>query len=222
MRKTVEEIIETIKTIKGFSKDYEVADLLGIGRGALSNAKQRNSFPFFDQVSDFCDNDHLSLDILRSDPFKSSKSVYLLPGSSDDQDPTYGNFLRVDVYSLTAGSTVKELTKSKPVDKVVVPRDLYTQDSIAVRMVGDSMEKLLMHGSTAIIDTGNKDIVSGSLYAIKIPHEGNVVRECYSEPQGLSLIPYNKNYPPSKVLWQDFNPDMIIGKVSCSLFNSFR
>ena len=222
MRKTVEEIIETIKSIKGFTKDYEVADLLGIGRGALSNAKQRNSFPFFDEITELCDRDNLSLDILRRDPFQSSNSIHLLPGPTGKEEQTYGKFIKLDVYTLSAGGSAKELSKSEPVDTAVIPKELYTPDSIAVKMNGDSMEKLLMHGSTAIIDTSIRDIVSGSLYAIKIPHEGNTVRECYSEPQGLSLVPYNKNYPASKVLWEDFDPKMIIGKVSCSVFNKFR
>ena len=222
MRKTVEEIIETIKTIKGFTKDYEVADLLGIGRGALSNAKQRNSFPFFDQITDMCERDNISLDILRKDPFQSSKSIYLLPGPMGTEEQTYGKFIKLDVFTLSAGSSAKELSKSEPIDTAVILKELYTPDTIAVKMNGDSMEKLLMNGSTAVIDTSVRDIVSGSLYAIKIPHEGNTVRECYSEPQGLSLIPYNKNYPASKVLWQDFDPEMVIGKVSCSVFNSFK
>lgn len=55
MRKSVEDIIDTIKILKGFTKDYEVADTLGLGRGALSNAKKRNSVSFFNELLLFCD-----------------------------------------------------------------------------------------------------------------------------------------------------------------------
>jgi|GEM_PF-1066558 len=222
MRKSVEEIIETIKALKGFTKDYEVADALGIGRGALSNAKQRNAFPFFDQVAELCERDNYSLDILRRDPFQSSVTLQIASTPGTKEDTPYGNFVRVNVFSLTAGATAEELSETEPVDTAIIPRELYNEGSLVVQMNGDSMEKLLMHGSKAIIDTRIKNIVSGSLYALKIPHEGNIVRECYSEPQGLSLIPYNKNYPTSRVMWKDFDPDMVIGKVSCSVFNVFR
>ncbi len=79
-----------------------------------------------------------------------------------------------------------------------------------------------MKGANAVIDTNTKDLISGKIYAFKIPHEGNIVRECYAEPKGLSLIPYNKYYPKAQVGWDDFDPDMIIGKVSCSVMNVFR
>lgn len=221
MRKSVEEIIDTIKMIKGYTKDYQVADLLGVGRGALSNAKQRNSFPFLDELCVVCERDNISLNIIMKNPFHSSKALHIVPPGHNDEGLN-DNFIKVNVFSLSAVASEKELVMSDPVDSAVVPREIYTVDSIAVKINGDSMEKLLMQGSTAIIDTANKDIISGSLYAIRIPHEGNVVRECYSEPKGLSLIPYNKNYPASRVAWEDFDPKMIIGKVSCTLFNTFR
>jgi len=222
MRKTVEEIIETIKAIKGFTKDYQVAEALGVGRGALSNAKQRNAFPFLDQVTVLCERDNISLDILRRDPFQSSETLQITDSSGNKDDAQYGNFIKVNVFSLTAGSSAEELVKTEPVDTAVIPRELYTESSLVVQVNGDSMEKLLMRGSTALIDTNMKNIVSGGLYALKIPLEGTIVRECYSEPQGLSLITYNKNYPTSRVLWKDFDHAMVIGKVSCSLFNVFR
>jgi hypothetical protein len=47
MRKSVMEIIDTIKALKGSTKNSEVVDSLGLGRGALSNAKKRDSLSFF-------------------------------------------------------------------------------------------------------------------------------------------------------------------------------
>ena len=83
MRKSVEEIIETIKTMKGLTKDYEVADSLGVGRGALSNAKKRNSISFFDELVLFCDRENLSLDFIRHPLLSSSGTIrtVVAPGS---------------------------------------------------------------------------------------------------------------------------------------------
>lgn len=94
--------------------------------------------------------------------------------------------------------------------------------NIVFRVAGDSMDKLLMKGANAVIDTNTKKLISGNVYAFRIPQVGNIVRNCYSDPKGLSLIPYNKNYPKAQVRWDDFDPDMIIGKVSCSVLNVFR
>lgn len=221
MRKSVLEIINTIKVLKGFTKDYEVADSLGVGRGALSNAKKRDSISFLDKLVMFCDRENLSLDFIRRNPFVSTESVetVIAPGTIEREDE---KFIMVDVYRMSGADGPGDLSAEDPVDTVVVPREVYKEGSLVIRMNGDSMEKLLMDGSNAVIDTLTKDIVSGSIYAFKIPHEGNIVRECYSEPRGLSLRPYNKNYPSSQVEWEDFDPDMIIGKVSCSVINVFR
>ena len=107
-------------------------------------------------------------------------------------------------------------------DTVVIPREVYGDGSIVIQVSGDSMEKLFMNGSSAVIDTSTKEIVTGCLYAFMVPWQGSIVRECVSEQAGLSLIPYNKNYPASSIKWDEFDPGMVIGKVSCSVINVFR
>ncbi|MEM7007688.1 MAG: S24 family peptidase [Thermodesulfobacteriota bacterium] len=217
MRKTVAEIINTIKNMKNLSNDYEVAGLIGISSGALSNAKKRNSVSFFDELVKFCDRENLSLDFIRYTP-PTIKTIIDPGGFVPEKN---SGLLEVGVYSMENADKVN-CSDTEPVGTVVIPKDLVQDENIVIRVAGDSMEKLLMKGANAVIDTNEKELISGSVYAFKIPHEGNIVRECYSEPQGLSLIPYNKNYPKAQVDWNDFNPDMIIGKVSCSVLNVFR
>jgi len=65
LRKSVEEIIDTIKSLKGFTTDYEVADTLGLNRAALSSAKTRDSISFLDELVTFCDREKLTLDFIR-------------------------------------------------------------------------------------------------------------------------------------------------------------
>ncbi len=221
MRKSVEEIIETIKTMKGLTKDFEVAESLGVGKGALSNAKKRNSVSFFDELVLFCDRENLSLDFIRQSQLISSRSIRTVVAPTKITPEEEGELVQVGVYSIENVDN-DNLSELEPIGTVVIPRDIYKEGSIVIQVAGDSMEKLLMKGSKAVIDTNTKDIVSGSVYAFSIPHEGNIVRECYSEPSGLRLRPYNKNYPTARVEWEEFNPEMIIGKVSCSVINMFR
>jgi hypothetical protein len=221
MRKSVTEIINTIKTIKRLNNDYEVADSLGVGRGALANAKRRNSISFFDELVVFCDKENISLDFLRHSIPRDPGSVRTIIASGSCTPGEDGDLIQVSVYSIENADRI-DFSDTDPVGTVVIPRELFKEGDKVVRVTGDSMEKLLMKGANAVIDTQTKDIVSGSIYAFKIPHEGNVVRECFSEPKGLSLRPYNKNYPVAQVQWEDFNADMIIGKVSCSVINVFR
>jgi len=220
MRKTVEEIIDTIKYLKQFTADYEVADSLGVGRGALSNAKRRDSISFIDELIMFCDRENLSLDFIRPDMPGAGKMLKRVSAPARIPEGQSERYVRVPVRSYPGSAPGVRVHEE--VDTVVIPRDVYGEGSIVVQVSGDSMEKLLMSGSSAVVDTGTKEIVSGCLYAFLMPWEGSVVRECVSEPKGLSLIPYNKNYPASSVRWDEFDPEMLIGKVSCSVVNVFR
>jgi hypothetical protein len=220
MRKTVEEIIDTIKYLKQFTTDYEVADSLGVGRGALSNAKRRDSISFIDELVMFCDRETLSLDFIRLDTPGTGKILRRVSAPAKIPEGQSERYVRAPVLSYP-GSAPGEGIREE-VDTVVIPREVYVEGSIVVQVNGDSMEKLLMSGSSAVVDTGAKEIVSVCLYAFLMPWEGSVVRECVSEPAGLSLIPYNKNYPASSIRWDEFDPEMVIGKVSCSVVNVFR
>ena len=84
------------------------------------------------------------------------------------------------------------------------------------------MEKLIMDGAGVVIDISSREIVSGSIYALSIPKEGCILRECHSGSQGLLLRPYNRNYPVSVLGWDEFDPDMVVGRVFCSVINVFR
>ncbi len=218
MRKTVTGIVNTIKYMKNLSNDYEVADSIGVSRGALANAKKRNSISFFDELVQFCDQENLSLDFIRHNPPAVLKTIIAPRNFVSGED---SGLIEVSVYSIENADKL-DFSNIDPVGTVAIPRELSKDENVVIRVAGDSMEKLLMKGANAVIDRNSKEIVSGSVYAFRIPHEGNIVRECYSEPRGLSLVPYNKNYPKAQVEWDDFDQDMIIGKVSCSVLNVFR
>lgn len=221
MRKTVEEIIYMIKALKGFTRDYEVADTLGVGRAALSNAKKRDSISFLDELVTFCDRESLTLDFIRRNPTIPGRSVKTVSAPAKIPPGQEERYVEVPVYSYPA-SNPGNASAPEEIDTVVIPGDVYGVGSIVIRVSGDSMEKLFMDGSSAVIDTQMKEIVSGCVYAFRLPREGNIVRECISEPRSLSLIPYNKNYPASSINWNDFDPGMVIGKVTCSVNNVFR
>jgi len=214
MRKSVEEIIDTIKALKGLTKDYEVAESLGIGRGALSNAKQRDSISFLENLISFCDRENITLDIIRQTQFHALKTLSTVLKPVAGSCAWNRRYVELPVSSDTPGN--------EDTETVLVPRDLYEDGCIVLQVRGDSMDKLLTHGTKVIVDTRAKDIVSGGIYAFRSPVEGSILREAHSEHRGICLRPYNKNYPSTFINWEEFDPDSVIGRVSFSLVNVFR
>jgi hypothetical protein len=220
MRKTVEEIIDSIKSLKGFTNDYEVADTLGLARAALSSAKYRDSISFLDELVTFCDSENLTLDFIRRDMPASAEGITRVPAHAGIPPGNEERYVEVSVFSYPGSAP--GASEPEEVDTIVIPRKVYEEGSVVIQVSGDSMEKILMNGSSAVVDTNMKEIISGCLYAFVVPWEGSVVRECISEPDGLSLIPYNKNYPSASIRWDEFDPGIVIGKVYCSVVNVFR
>jgi len=134
----------------------------------------------------------------------------------------WDSYLEVSVYRVKGDNELMEFSNLEPVDTIVIPSELFREGSIVIINRGDSMEKLIMDGTNVVIDTTKRDIMSGGIYALSIPWEGCIIRECHSEHQGLLLRTYNKNYPESTVTWGEFEPDMVIGEVYCSVINVFR
>ena len=135
----------------------------------------------------------------------------------------YGDrYVEVPVFAVKGEYDLMELAKFEPMDTIMIPAELYQEGFIVIHNKGDAMEKLVMDGSKVVIDTTSREIVSGSIYALRIPWEGCILRECHSEPHGLLLRPHNRNYPLTTLSWDEFDPEMVIGKVFCSVINVFR
>ena len=218
MRKTVQEIVDTIKHLKGYKKDYEVAQALGIPKGKLSTAKQRDSMSFLDELVVFCGRENISLDLMKQNGSG-------LPRIESPQTPEgaqwrdSGSYVQAEVYPADAVIESGKSPGTQPIDRLAVPESICPDGSVLVRLSGDSMEKLLSAGSVIVIDTTDREIVSGSIYMLRVPNEVNIVRECHTNPAGLILRPYNKNYPEAHVSWERFSPDMVIGRVTHSMIN---
>lgn len=131
-------------------------------------------------------------------------------------------YIEVSVFRIKGEGDLMELAKFEPINTIMLPKELYQEGFVVIDNRGDSMEKLIMDGASVVIDTTSCEIVSGCIYALSIPWEGCILRECHSEPHGVLLRPYNRNYPVTTVGWEEFDPKMVIGRVFCSVINVFR
>ena len=105
---------------------------------------------------------------------------------NNDQSDRY---VELQVFRFKGHSDLMELAKLEPIKTILIPQEIYQEGFIVVQNKGDSMEKLIMDGASVVVDTTSCEIVSGSIYALSIPWEGCILRECHSEPHGVLLRP---------------------------------
>jgi len=74
------------------------------------------------------------------------------------------------------------------------------------------MEPELKHGDTVMIDTSQKDILAGSIYAVGI-EDTIMVKRIEKHPGKLVLISDNKDYEPVYLSQNEMESVRIMGKV---------
>lgn len=132
------------------------------------------------------------------------------------------NFTKMHVYKRTGAGNEMVGDEYEPIETIVVPRKLYKRQLIPFKVIGDSMEKLIMENSIVLVDTTPQDLEDTKIYCFRIPYRGFVIRSIQKMPDGLYLEPFNKQYEAKKISWNDFEPESIIGRVLFNIINPFR
>ncbi|MDP2643409.1 MAG: S24 family peptidase [Desulfobacterales bacterium] len=83
---------------------------------------------------------------------------------------------------------------------------------ILIDIHGTSMEPELKHGDTVMIDTSQKDILAGSIYAVGID-DTIMVKRIEKHPGKIVLRSDNKDYEPVYLSRNEMDSFRIIGKV---------
>jgi len=83
---------------------------------------------------------------------------------------------------------------------------------ILIDIYGNSMEPELKDGDTVLIDTSEKDILAGAIYAVGID-DTIMVKRIEKHPGKLVLMSDNKDYEPVYLSKNEMNSVRIIGKI---------
>lgn len=102
----------------------------------------------------------------------------------------------MEVYSLAGAGGPIALTDSEPLKIVYVLPEWKKPSTVAVSVRGDSMQPGIMDGSTVGIDTADRQIVSGKVFAVYIEHEGAVIKRVYAEAERVVLKSDNPAFEP--------------------------
>jgi len=86
------------------------------------------------------------------------------------------------------------------------------EQMVLMDIFGNSMEPELKDGDTVLIDTSQKDILAGAIYAVGVD-DTIMVKRIEKHPNTLVLLSDNKDYAPIYLAGTDSNSVRVIGKV---------
>ncbi|MCC8193537.1 MAG: helix-turn-helix domain-containing protein [Deltaproteobacteria bacterium] len=220
-----DEIFERIKLATRTRTQIELANVLDIRQSSISDAKRRNSVP-----SDWCmklfERFGLNPDWIK----KGTGPMYLRTETGYapvDAEPALAAREEATLYTdLNAKNSVMSVFCMQPcageqdgvghkvVGKLSVPLSL-AGDGIKVFLLDSTgMEPLLRKGAHIGVDTTQKQIVSGELYAVNLPYEGVGIKRVFPDSARSQAILRTENpCHPEVTLPLETLGDAILGRV---------
>jgi SOS-response transcriptional repressor LexA len=162
--------IEKLMELFGVTKDVELAEKLELkGSGTISTWKKRG---------------HVPQSTLR----KCSKKFGLpLEWFTDETIP----YVMKKVFNRICCGDGIEPEGYEMIAEVMVPEKYDKPNIIMVKAKGNSMEPTICEGAYVAVDTNDKDIVSGKMYAVCSDLEGSIIKRIVIEGDKLFLVPDN-------------------------------
>lgn len=213
--RTVNEILDEIKKLKGLKTDTALAALFNVKPNTVSNWRKRNTLPY-EQIVSHCEKENMDIHTILLGK-NSDKTIPFDPRITNTYSSEYRlqeEIVSVDVYSSNGSETLRDLMRSKPIENILVPAYLINDSIITIKVKSSSMEPTIMEDAYIGVDRLDRELISGKLYAVFIPHEGIVVKRLYIDVGRIILRSDNMLFPELSVAFEDIPADnFILGRV---------
>jgi len=98
----------------------------------------------------------------------------------------------------------------EPIGKITIDKSYDGPNIQVLQIRGNSMEPTIMDGAHVGIDITEKEIISGQLYAVFIPHEGIVVKRIWLGPELVKISSDNISAPDHDMIADRINWDTFV------------
>ena len=129
--------------------------------------------------------------------------------------------VEISVFAFAGAGGPMELVENEPIQTIDIPKHWLKSEMQAVLIRGRSMEPSIVDGAVVGVDTQDKNVVSGELYAVWLEYEGAVVKRLYMERNIVRICSDNPAFKEMQIQNDEINSDtFILGKV-CWLMQSY-
>lgn len=202
-----ESFFERLCSVTEIGNQSELANVLNLGRAAVSLSKKKNSVPsrWIMTLSSLYDLNPMWLETGRGEP--------RLGSSSDDSE--YVEIPKV-IARLSAGGgsfeSNSEIENYYSFRKEWINAKGNPRDMVLMQVVGNSMEPEIREGDMVLIDQSKSDVLSGGIYAVGV-EETVMVKRLERLPGTLVLHSDNTDYSPVRLAGDELLNLRVIGKV---------
>jgi len=210
-----------IKRIRGELNQKEFGKSLGVSQGTVSKY-EKGMMPEIPVLKMLAEIGNTTIDKLLSLKLENDSET----GVAHIQlDPFIAylndNFVKMRMYHISGAGNEMVNVEFEPVGEIVIPKHIYKPNYVPMKVIGESMEKLIMNLSIVMVDTSPSErLIDKKIYCFRIPYSGFIIRQANTEPDGLYLEPFNKQFNTTKIDWSDFDPEIVVGRIVCNLINN--
>jgi len=219
------EIYERIKLATNSRTQVELAEVLDIRQSSISDAKRRNSVPG-DWFMKLFEKFGLNPDWLKQGigpMYLRTEQGYMpqdAPASLAESAAHYGDTLArgivVSIHQMRSDYSDDQPRPSLDIaGKISLPHS-FTRDGLCVlRMRGTNMIPTVMPDALLGVDTLDKDVISGRIYALFAPNEGVILRRVFlnGSQDGYILRSDSSDFPET-ALTPDLLAKRLLGRVT--------
>lgn len=187
----------------------QLSKIIGISQGSISDLENSKSKPSSDTFESFLRHTDINL-------------RWLITGEGEMLKYS-GNYLTksnlsktVNFIQVGAGNPVVKFNMKETVDNIPVPKELLDKRVIPARVSGDSMYPKLKEGTIVLIDTREKEIISGEIYCLNMPDEGLIVKRLFKVPNKVIVRSDNRKYPEFELTYDElnsYNLPIVVGRI---------
>ena len=193
------------KRIRGFRRflcmsQKEFGQKIGLSYQHISRYEQGKITPSGEVLAKICESYNINLN-------------WLLIGKGFAENESLPNKLaHVDIFtSIGAGHQTKELERPEHPD--FLPRDFFKLSIKSFTVSGHSMEPTIFNGAYVGVDSDEKQIISGEIYALRLQHEGIAIKRLFMEVDRVILRSDNPLFPESSIPLEKLPEDFILGRI---------
>lgn len=192
------------------------ADNLGFARIAtISDYEKNKRNPDITTVRKIASIGNVTLEWLLTGRGPISVSDAIKPNEAKEPQPSFypGDFAEVKIYDMALVSAPRDFPGCEPIGFMPVPREDFNKGPVAIRVRGVGMVPNIIDGAIAGLDTANKAITSGDIYAVWLNYEGATIKRLFVYPDRIILRPDNPTFPESSIPTANLGDEFIIGRV---------